>query len=192
MPTPVVSQRQILTVTSGTVTIRPKGTSIFVPLSGSTSIPDGSEVEATNGRVVITVATPKGGTATAEVYGGRFRIHQDSSGETHFILTLPLTGCPRTALPRGAAASLAKHGSGPKSRHLWVSEKEGSWGTNGRYVSTTVEGTTWLTLDECTRSEVKVTAGKVKVLDLVRTKTKMVSAGHTYIAAARSSRSHHA
>ncbi len=65
-----------------------------------------------------------------------------SSGQTLFILTLPLTGCPRVVLPRGAAAPLAEASSvRPESRHLWVSEKEGSWGTDGRYVSTTVEGT---------------------------------------------------
>ena len=184
VPSPIVAQRQTVSPSGGTVTIRSKGTSTFVPLSGSASIPDGSEVEATDGRVFITVATPKGGTATAEVYGGRFRIHQDSSGETRFILTLALTGCPRVALPHGAAARVAKHSSGAKSRHLWVSETGGRWGTNGRYVSTTVEGTKWLTVDECAKSEVKVSAGKVKVLDLVRRKTKTISAGHSYIAAA--------
>ena len=182
VPAPVVSQRQTVTAISGTITIRVKGAPTFVSLSGSTSIPDGSEVEATNGRVLITAATPTGKIVTAEVYGGRFRVHQDSSGETHFILTLPLTGCPRVALPRGAAARLARHSSGSKSRHLWVSEKEGSWGTDGRYVSTTVEGTSWLTLDECFRSQVKVTAGKVEVRDLLRKKTKTISAGHEYIA----------
>jgi hypothetical protein len=184
-PAPILAQRQSLSVASGVVTVRLKGTAVFVPLSSVMSVPDGSEVDATNGRVVVTVATPRGKTVSAEVYGGRFRVHQDSSGETHFILTLPLTGCPKVTLPHGAAARLAKHGSGPKSRHLWVSEGGGSWGTSGRYVSTTVEGTTWLTLDECTRSEVKVTAGKVSVLNLVRRKTTTVSAGHSYVAATK-------
>jgi hypothetical protein len=179
---PILAERENVTVISGQVTVRPRGGKSFVPLSGSTSIPDGSEVEATNGRVVITVATPTGKTMTAEVYGGRFRVHQMSNGETLFILTLPLTGCPRVALPHGAAATVAKHSSGPTSRHLWVSETGGSWGTNGRYVSTTVEGTTWLTVDECMRSQVKVTTGKVKVLDLVRKKTKTVPAGQSYVA----------
>ena len=184
-PAPLLARRQTTRATSGTATVRLNGTSTFSPLSGSISIPDGSEVDATAGRVLITAATPTGKTVTAEVYGGRFRVHQDSSGETHLILTLPLTACPRVPLPHGSAASVAKHSSGAKSRRLWVSDTGGSWGTNGRYVSTTVQGTTWLTLDECTRSQVKVTAGKVKVLDLARRKTKTVSAGHTYIAAAQ-------
>jgi hypothetical protein len=177
----VLPAREIVTLASGAVMIRRNGTSRFVPLSGSSTIPDGSEVDATNGRVVITVTTPSGKTVSAEVYGGRFRLHQDSSGVARFILTLPLTGCPRGPLPPGSAASLAKH-SGPKARHLWVSETGGSWGTNGRYVSTTVQGTTWLTLDECTRSQVRVTAGKVKVLDLVRKRTKTLTAGGSYVA----------
>jgi hypothetical protein len=169
------------------VTVRLDGTTKFVALAGTGTIPDGSEVEATNGRVFITVATPDGKTQTAEVWGGRFLIDQERTGlgETRFILSLPLTGCPRVTLPHGAAAALAasaKHSSGPKSRHLWVSEGGGSWGTSGRYVSTTVEGTHWLTVDECDRSEVQVVAGKVQVHDLVRNKTKVLTAGETYVA----------
>ncbi len=180
---PVSGVRAKSTTVSGTVLVRegPR----FVALPGTAAVPLGTEVDATAGRVLITVATPQGGTQSAEVYGGRFRVHQDSSGVTHFILTLPLTGCPRVPLPHGSAARLAKHSSGAKARHLWVSETGGSWGTSGRYVTTTVQGTTWLTVDECTRSQVKVTAGKVKVLDLVRKRTKTVAAGHSYVAAAQ-------
>jgi hypothetical protein len=193
MMAPILGQRQTLTVTSGTLTMRARGATKFVPLTATTSVPDESEVDATNGRIIITVATPTGATASAEVYGGRFRVHQDASGRTHFILALPLTGCPRVALPHGAAAmaSPAKHPSGPKSRHLWVSETGGRWGTNGRFVSTSVEGTSWLTLDECTRSEVKVTAGKVQVRDLVRRKTKTLTTGKIYVAAQSSKRHRH-
>ena len=187
-PAPIVGQRQTVNVTAGTVTVRLKGTTRFVSLSGTSSVPNGSEVGATSGHVLITVATPNGHTQSAEVWGGRFLIHQErtGSGETHFTLTLPLTGCPRVILPRGAAAAFAagaKHGSGSKSRHLWVSESGGSWGTNGRYVSTTVEGTHWLTVDECNRSRVTVVAGKVTVYNLIHHRTKILTAGETYVAA---------
>jgi hypothetical protein len=180
-PVPVVGQRQTVSLVSGTVLVRLKGSSRFVSLSAASSIPDGSEVDATNGRVIITVATPTG-TESAEAYGGRFVLHQEHAGsdETHFVLSLPLTGCPRVALPRGSAVASAKRG--PKSRHLWVSEHGGSWGTNGRYVSTTVEGTRWLTQDECNQSEVQVAAGKVKVHDLVHNKTKTLAGGQHYTA----------
>jgi hypothetical protein len=133
--------------------------------------------------VTVTVATPTG-IESAEVYGGRFVVEQEHAGsdETRFVLSLPLTGCPRVALPHGAAAAVASSKHGPKSRHLWVSEHGGSWGTNGRYVSTTVEGTHWLTLDECNQSEVQVLAGKVKVQNLVSHKTKILTAGQHYTA----------
>jgi hypothetical protein len=177
-------------VIAGTVRIRLEGTNTFVSLSGSTGIPNGSEVDATDGRVLITVATGHAGlTASAEVYEGIFTFRQ--TGGAHALarltLSLPLTGCPRS-LPTGhphakSPASGAEHRSGSKSRHLWVSESGGSWGTSGRYVSTTVEGTRWLTLDECNRSEVEVAAGKVKVHDLIHNKTKILTAGKTYVAA---------
>jgi hypothetical protein len=191
IPLPILGQRQTVTVLAGTVSVRLKGASRFEPFSGARTIPDGSEVDATNGRVLITVATlTPGQTQSAEVYGGRFLIHQDHTppGETHLTLSLPLTGCPRTTLPHGSAASLAisaKRRSGPRARHLWVSEKGGSWATNGRYVSTTVEGTSWLTQDECNQSLVQVATGKVKVDDLVRHKTRTLIAGHRYTAKRR-------
>jgi hypothetical protein len=123
---------------------------------------------------------------TAEVYGGRLRIHQDRTGETHFILSLPLTGCPRAPLPRGGAAmARVQRDSRPKARHLWVSESGGKWGTNGRYVSTSVEGTRWLTTDGCNNSRVKVASGKVLVADLVRRRTRLLRAGKHYVALAR-------
>lgn len=187
-PAPVAGDRETLAPVSGTVTVRIKGASRFVALSGASSLPDGSEVEATHGRVIVTVATPTG-TASAEAYGGRFRLQQERTGreETHFVLSLPLMGCPSVALPRGTAA-VAKTRHGPKSRHLWVSEHGGAWGTNGRYVSTTVEGTWWLTQDECDQSLVQVAAGKVKVLDLVSHKTKTLTVGEHYTATSKTGR----
>jgi hypothetical protein len=181
LPPPVVGKRETVRVLAGKVTIRLNGKGRFTTLSGSASLVDGSEVDATDGRVMVTVATLTHHMASAELYLGRFEIHQDHrprSDETHFRLSLPLAGCPRVALPRGAAASAKRHGA--RSRHLWVSEHGGSWGTNGRYVSTTVEGTRWLTQDECDRSEVSVVSGKVKVLDLVRNKTKFLIRGQHY------------
>jgi hypothetical protein len=186
--TPILGQRQTVHVTAGEVTVRRKGTSSFVPLSGASTIPDGSEVDATNGQALITAATAvPGQTKSAEISGGRLLIHQEhaGAGETHLILSRPLTGCPGVRRTRGSAAARAtsaKHGSGAKSRKLWVSDNGGSWGTNGRYVSTTVEGTHWLTVDGCNQSRVTVVAGKVKVHDLIHNTTKILTAGESYVA----------
>ena len=84
---------------TGPVTFRPAGSTVFVPLDPGTTIPNESEIDATHGTVVITEREPDGRLVSAEVHGGRFRVHQDPDGETHFILTLALTGCPRTKLP---------------------------------------------------------------------------------------------
>lgn len=186
---PILGQRQTVHVTAGEVTVRRKGTNSFVPLSGASTIPNGSELDASNGQALITAATAMSGqTKSAEISGGRLLIHQERAGvgETHLILSRPLTGCPGVRRRRGSVAALAtsaKHGSGAKSRKLWVSDNGGSWGTSGRYVSTTVEGTHWLTVDECDRSRVTVVAGKVKVHDLIHNKTKILTAGQTYVAA---------
>ncbi len=192
-PRPILGRRGIATVVAGIVKIRLKGKTKFASLSGSTGVPNGSEVDATNGRVRITVATGSAGRiASAEAYGGVFVFHQarEAHGLARFTLSLPLTGCPRS-LPMGRpyarSSASAEHHSGAKSRHLWVSEGGGSWGTSGRYVSTTVEGTHWLTLDECDRSKVTVAAGKVRVHDLVNDTTKVLTAGMSYVAVRRPS-----
>jgi hypothetical protein len=191
VPSPILGRRGTATVLAGTVRIRLKGTDKFVSLSGSTGIPNGSEVDVTHGRVLLTVASAKRGhTSHAEVYGGIFEFNQYRAAHAlaHLALSLPLTGCPRPGAASGRnkpSASGAAHSSGAKSRHLWVSDSGGSWGTNGRYVSTTVEGTHWLTLDQCDRSEVTVAAGKVEVHNLVDNKTKTITTGETYVAAHR-------
>jgi hypothetical protein len=187
---PIIGQRAAAKVSTGTVRVHLKGTSGFVALAGESPLPDGTEVDATFGRVLITVATATPGqTQTAEVYGGRFVIEQGHTdgGFTDFVLSLPLTGCVPSRLPTGAGviASQAKHRSGPKSRRLWVSENGGKWGTTGRYVSTVVQGTHWLTEDECTKSQVAVAQGKVQVHNLVTHKIKTLTAGQHEVATAK-------
>ncbi len=177
----VGSQAEVGTV-SGTVTVKLKGTSRYAPLGPGALISDGSEIEATNGRVRLTVSLPDGKTQTAEAFGGRFQIEQEKNGFTKLVLTLALTGCPRQTLPKGSASAASILRNQPLKRHLWVTEKGGKWGTNGRFVSTSVEGTTWLTTDECKRSIVFLKEGRLKVRNLVTKKTKLLTAGHSYIA----------
>jgi hypothetical protein len=177
---PVLGRRGVATVISGIVRIRLKGSRRFVLLSGATGIPIGSEVDATSGRVRITVATATPGkTADAEVYAGVFVFLQNRNARAlaRLILSLPLTGCPhprRGANGRKRAAGAERR---PRSRRLWVSERGGNWGSTGRYVSTTVQGTRWLTLDKCYHSEVRVAEGRVRVRNLITGVSKVLSAG---------------
>jgi hypothetical protein len=185
---PILGVSETVRVVAGTVLVRVKGAPRFKRLSGAISLPDDSEVDATRGRVAVTVATPQGGrTATALAYSGRFRLHQDPTApaQTHLILSQPLSGCSS-----GTASAAARHHHGARTRRLWVSEHAGAWGTSGRYVSTSVEGTRWLTIDECNRSEVRVAEGVVTVSDLIKHTTTTVSAGQSYLAAAPSSEPH--
>lgn len=186
---PVLGSSERLTLRAGEIAVRVRGTASFVALSGSVIVPDGSEVEARRGRVEVTVAGPSpGSTIGALVYQGRFLIHQDLAPPelTQFMLSEHLAGCEARARPgrhTSVAASRRRRTARPRARHLWVSDHGGNWGTGGRYVSTSVQGTNWLTTDECRRSAVKVASGVVTVRDLIHRTTVTVTAGHSYIAA---------
>jgi hypothetical protein len=223
VPAPVLGHSETLTLIAGTVGVRVAGATKFAPLSGSISVPDESEVEASHGHVRITVATPVAGqTATVEAYDGRFLLHQDplAPAVTHLTLSQALSNCggaptyshggrrgrgargatdrtraapahpgfvppsSRIAVARAHGAHLSESARAAKSRHLWASDSGGSWGTSGGYISTTVEGTRWLTTDECHRSRVAVAEGVVLVHDLVHHTTTSVAAGHEYVAVA--------
>jgi hypothetical protein len=184
MGEPVLGQSEIVTLRSGRATVRAATEQSFRKISGTLLIPDGSEVDVTAGEVSITVATGQTGiTWSSLVSQGRFAVHQDSneSAETHLRLTQPLAGCgsAHRGRVRAKPAAAGRHRS-TRSRHLWVSDNGGHWGTNGRYVSTTVQGTRWLTEDACGASAVRVASGVVSVRDLVHNKLITVTAGHSF------------
>ena len=52
----------------------------------------------------------------------------------------------------------------------------------GRYATGTDQGTLWLTADRCDGTLTQVRQGKVSVRDLVKRKTVVVRAGHSYLA----------
>ncbi len=172
-----LGRRVLVRRISGRVSVRAPGERTFHPLHGSASLPDGGEIDTTHGAAEVTVAAPAGGRAAARVSEGRARIDQLASGVTVFALTAPLSGCARAA----AAFYHSRHGL--RSRQLLVSEHGGEWDTQGRYVSTSVEGTRWLTRDECNRSTVEVIEGVVTVHDLVHHTTTLVAASQSYTAA---------
>jgi hypothetical protein len=117
-----------------------------------------------------------GGTQSAELYSRRFRFDQRGRARprTSFALSQPLTGCGRPA------ATLASgHHHHPRTRHVWVTEQRGHFDTKAQYVSTSVQGTTWLTEDICASSLVRVTHGTVTVRDHVHRRTVKLHAGQS-------------
>jgi len=194
-PGPVLGRSVTLIPVSGVTTYTPLRTHRIVDLRTTVVVPNGTTVNAERGRVTVTAAAgPSTGTtmpsavSTALLYGGQFVVRQDRRApyETHFTLSQHLDCPAQSASASGlAAAARAKARPSPvTSRHLWAQDTGGSFGTNGRYVSTTVEGTRWLTTDDCAESVVTVAQGAVAVTDLLHHRTVIVRAGQRYAAIA--------
>jgi Tol biopolymer transport system component len=175
VPPPVTGVNVNAKPVAGTVLVRVKGTTTFVALTALTSIPVGSELDLTNGRVQLTSTGAGGTNQTAVFYQGRAVIGQTRA--TPPVTTLTLSGqlvCPK----RKVSAN------GPKTRSLWGNGK-GNFETFGRYAAATVRGTYWLTQDTCAGTLVRVRSGTVTVLDRVRHRTVTVGAGKSYFARAK-------
>jgi hypothetical protein len=171
---PVPGRSIVAAKVSGTVLVRREGTNSFLPL-GTASIPTGSEVDTTRGRVRVTSAAGGGKTQTSDFYQGRFVVTQVRAGKllTTLSLSAPLTCSRRIA---GTAAT--------RERHLWGNGK-GSFRTRGKFAAATVRGTIWFTQDTCTTTTVRVRQGRVDVFDTVRKTTVQVPAGKSYTARRR-------
>jgi hypothetical protein len=180
LPPPVAGKNVNALTKSGTVKIKLPGGSAFVALGAGQQIPLGTIVDVTKGRVTIVAAADKnGGTATADFYGGIFKLGQ-TSGATP-ITTLKLVeklSCGKSVKKASVAAKKKQ------KRHLWGDGK-GKFRTDGSYSSATVRGTKWLVEDSCTSTLTKVARGKVAVRDFVKKKTVLVKAGKQYIARSR-------
>ena len=157
---------------SGTVFVTRPGQG-RVELKGGETIPVGSIVDATNGKVTLTSVNRAGEVQTAVFYGGRFQVaEQERSG----LVVLELRGALRCG-PSGSVATA----SGRKGRRLWGSGK-GRFRTEGNYGSATVRGTIWLTEDRCNGTFFKVRRGVVTVRDFPRDRTLALPAGKSYLA----------
>jgi hypothetical protein len=175
VPPPVTGVNVNVTPAGGTPLVRLKGTTAFVAVTALSSIPVGSELDLTKGRVQLTSTAAGGATQTAVFYQGRAVVSQTRAAIP--VTTLTLSGplvCPK----RKSAAKTP-----PKIRSLWGNGK-GNFTTNGKYASATVRGTFWLTQDTCNGTLVRVRTGTVKVLDRVRHRTVTVGAGKSYLARA--------
>ena len=167
-----VRNRSLVGAPTGTVLVkRPNGT--FVPFSGGL-LPNGTEVDATKGAVVITTAAGESATFS----GGRFVVSQHG-GLTTLTLSAPLD-CPTAKRGQVRAAAVAKL----KKRRLWGDGK-GNFRTEGSYSAATVRGTKWLVEDTCTTTLTRVARGLVSVRDDVLRKTVSLRQGKSYTARAK-------
>lgn len=182
-PQPVLGRTEVVHPVRGTSRVRLKGSKTFTPVTADTAIPDGSEIDTAKSTLRLVVATPGGGTETADISEGRAIVHQDtrrSPPVTQLTLSEPLTGCP------GAARAAARKKKGPTSRKIVISTKGGHFESVGRYASAIASGTTWRTTDTCTATLVQAIEGTVRVTDLKRkTTTSLRAPARRRIAARR-------
>ena len=175
-PPPQIGRSVGVEPTGGTVVVHPPGEDP-AKLSAGDAIPVGSVVDTTHGTVSLTAAADADGkTQTAQFHGGVFKVAQTGGSRplTELVLTAPLSCGGGDGAARTAA-------SGSSSRRLWGSG-HGRFRTRGRGSSATVRGTIWLTEDRCDGTFTRVKRGIVAVRDFKRHRTKLVPAGHSYLA----------
>ena len=168
-PEPVLGKRGVARTLRGVVRVRLPGRRKFVRLDGLTAIPNGTEIDARRGRVLLTVVrNNRGKLDSAEFYAGRFVFRQAKGRRP--VTSLKLTGgsfrsCrARAAAAVATAAIAADRGNKKKKkvRRLW-GDGHGRFRTRGRYGAATVRGTKWLTQDRCDGTLVRVARGRVRV-----------------------------
>jgi hypothetical protein len=176
---PVLTVSGNVAPVKGTVLIREPGTSAFVPLSSVTSIPLGSTINATNGTVAVTVATPSGGTESGDFYDGEFTLTQSKNGFAAETLTGgSFAGCPSKKSTRSATDASAS--AKTVVRKLW-GNAHGSFKTSGRAGAATVLGTIWLTEDLCDGTLFKAVLHNITVTSVAHpSKKHLVLQGQTY------------
>jgi hypothetical protein len=181
-PAPTNGSSVNVSPVSGTVLVKLPGQRTFTRLTAGGQVPVGSTVDATRGRVALVSArTVKGGTQSANLYEGAFVVRQ-RRGQALTILNLTggdFRSCGRHATDVGPTAQLARR---RPRRHVWGSGT-GSFSTTGNSASATVRGTVWLTEDDCEGTLIRAKRGTVTVRDLVRRKTIILRAPHSYFAA---------
>ena len=178
VPTPTatpVTNKSVAADVTGDVKIKDPKTKKFIPLKDGV-VPNGSEIDARNGEIVIKTTTPG---EQATFFDGIFKISQSKK-----VTTLTLTEELDCKTAKGKARAAAKK---PKTRKLWGDGK-GKFRTKGQYSAATIRGTKWLVTDACTTTTTKVAQGTVSVDDFASGKTVVVRKGKSYVARAKRKR----
>jgi hypothetical protein len=181
-PKPVLGKSVMLTLVNGTVTYIAPGKTLQT-LHGSVIVQNGTKVDATDGTVKVTVIRDRTGVMdSADVWDGGFKVNQGIEKNGRGLTTFQLRdGLQQGGPKKGASAARARVSRANKKRSLWVNGK-GNFKTRGKRASAIVRGTYWHTEETDRGTKVSVDRGLVAVRDLVRKKTVLVGAGHSYTA----------
>jgi cellulase/cellobiase CelA1 len=216
VPLPVLGRSFDVKLVSGVVLVKVPGGAVadgshahtaqltkgqgFVPLTQARSVPAGSEIDAREGVVQLTAASPRshGKLQTGNFGGGLFRLSQDRRGVNKGLTTLAMLEGAFAGAPTYASCKAKKAGDSPSPAAFEAlssavlqtlhGHAHGKFRTRGRYGSATVRGTVWTTIDRCDGTLTIVRRGTVKVQDFVRHLTVIVRAGHSYLARAPSAK----
>ena len=177
---PLLGRTATIAAAAGSVSVKLPGTSAYIPLDRASTVPVGTTIDARTGTVRLTnVRDRSGKLQTATFWGGAFVVHQARTAQTTTVIALAAPACIKTR----EVASVAP--KAPRALNLWAHDNHGRFVTRGHSAVATVRGTTWLTRETCTGTLVKVSRGVVSVRDLVRHRTVVVRAGHSYLARLR-------
>jgi hypothetical protein len=202
---PVAGMSVTVHPVSGTVQVRRPGGSGFVSLRKASSIPVGTVIDTTHGKVSLTSAVNRTGkTKTGLFTSGRFVVGQANVARPLTELRLaggsfaacsapsPLTQRQivygSASLRSGELRAFLPRAEGPGAhkvvRKLWGQDNGGKFRTIGRSASAAVRGTIWLTEDRCDGTLIRVDRGRVLVHVPGRRHDLLISAGHSYLARA--------
>ncbi len=162
--------------------IRLPGATHFTLLTRVRTVPVGTVVDTSAGRVMLTSANPApGGVQSGQFFEGRFEVRQSRAGGGLVTLVLRDTvtrqsGCKPSP---AHAAALSKRLLG-----LLRGSAKGHFRTVGRFSAATVLGTNWGVRDRCDGTLTVVRTGVVVVTDFRLHKNVIVRAGQTYLATA--------
>jgi hypothetical protein len=187
-PVPTLGKSGVGEVVEGTVLVRKPGETRFQRLLEASTLPVGTTIDVSNGRIRVTFQTAPedlgtyGPTQSAEFWGGEFRFFQAASGSlVDVILTGQQPSCDEPALRLRPNARTSKRGK--KTRFVWGRGK-GKFRTTGNNGAATVRGTYWYTEDRCDGTFFRTKEGLVDVSDFGAKKKVPVKAGERYLARA--------
>jgi hypothetical protein len=180
LPAPKLGETVNVSVVSGTVLVKTRGSSKFSTLAQARQIKVGSQVDTKSGVVRLASAAGKGKTQAGDFGRGVFEVAQSKAAKG--LTDLKLKGGKFDSCgASGRKASAAKK----KTIRSLFSKAKGKFRTKGRYSAASVRGTTWLVADRCDGTLTSVTSGTVSVFDFRRHKIVKVKAGKSYLARAR-------
>jgi virginiamycin B lyase len=175
---PELGETVVTKVKRGKVKVKARGSERFVELTGAASLPVGSVVDASRGRVAVQSVDAAGTPQTGTFYGGRFQIRQPRAADG--LVKIALRGRLDCARPGRLAVISRKRRR--KRRKVWGSDSGGLFATLGLDSITTVRGTKWLTEDRCRGTLTRVVRGSVMVRERRTGKRFVLHAGERHFA----------